>query len=181
MFNLSYEDVMENCIAEAVAVALDESRTMPLVPGTKVGHIDMQTYGTHWGTLVTINETSSTVEMKDGNIVTWTTDGMVAIERVDELTKNNLKSAINDLLELRRLENAMGVTEDVLNGPDLDSPGDIPFLIQEMLDNEGGIGGPDLPTPGCDCPHCATFSPEKHEEARLKAEELGLDFDPASR
>lgn len=41
-----------------------------------------------------------------------------------------------------------------------------------MAFQETQIGGADLPTPDCDCDHCKTFSPEKHEEARQMQAQL---------
>lgn len=183
MINLSYEDVMGSCIAEAVNIALEEARATMLVPGAHVGHVDLEKYGPNWATLLSITETECSVEFKDGSTSTWPREGTVDVDRVDDLTKDNIKAAIRDTLLLRKLEAVMseqmndGV--DIMNGPDLEFD---PFqMMQEMVDKDGGIGGPGLPTPGCDCPHCSTFTPEEHEQARLKAEELGIDFsDPDS-
>jgi hypothetical protein len=158
--NLSYENLMASCIMAAVDIALQEAKTTPLTPGAHVGHVDLEKYGPRWGILQTITPTEATVEMKDGEIMTWETEGMVDIERVDSLIKENQEKVMKEIMLLNSLD-------ENNNGVALES-------------NPMMIGGADLPTPGCDCDHCATFTPEQHEQARLVAEQMGLDIDPKS-
>jgi hypothetical protein len=176
--NLSFDSIMATCIIDAVDAALQEAETTPLTPGIRVGHVDLEKYGTRSGVLVTINETEATVEMTDGEVVTWETKGMVDVGRVETLRMENIKAVIRRLMMLRSLENSIMGGEDA---PPPITEEEIEKMIATFESGADGIGGPDLPTPGCDCDHCKTFSAEQHEEARKKAEELGYDFsDPAS-
>ena len=148
---------MSMCMTDAIATALKEAADTPLVPGTLIGHTNFDKYGRDTATLVSIDGNTATVTMtQSGDSVTMETEGLVSIERFQELTEQYMMETVQQLQTVRKLEQALF--------GDSNGASDIDF------------GGPDMPTPGCDCEHCATFTPEQHAEAAAKAKELGLTF-----
>ena len=162
MSSILYDELVSACASDAVNICLKEADETPLEVGIRVGHTDLQKYGITPGILQTINENESTVEVEDGDIVTWETKGMVSIKRFNEVIEEGMAKATAAMREMIKGVKAEGDSDPI-------------SAILRSLNLNGGIGGPDLPTPGCECEHCASFSPEKHEEARALAAKMAAE------
>jgi hypothetical protein len=167
---LLLEEMQAACVQDAIGTALAEAKTTPLVAGTRVGHVNLEKYGQTLGTLLTINETESTVEV-EGETKTWETDGMVSIARFNELVDDGMEKAMEGLKSILSASQRNNTNPE---GNDSESTSPLDTILEMLMGTK--VGGPDLPTPGCDCPHCAAFPPEKHEEARRLAEEQNIDL-----
>lgn len=161
-------DLLQACHEDAIAVAMQEADTTPLEPGTIVGHVDVERFGNAPAKLESIIGDVATVVTEDGEVLVWEKNGTVSVDRVDDLMNEYMMATVREIQLIRTIEQL------TRNAANIDENDPLRNLIQE-LENMQGIGGPGLPTPGCDCPHCATFTPEQHAEAAAKAQEMGLD------
>lgn len=147
----SAEQILDDILMNAIGQAMIEANETPLAAGTRIGQIEVEKYGPEAATLIELQGESMLVELPDGTKTTWPTQGTVSTDRVEALYNEGIQKTVERL----KLFKALG---ELFNGPS-----------EEIGDDE--IGGANIPTPGCDCPHCATFSAEEHEAAaKLKAE-----------
>ena len=145
---MNVQDILDNLLWEAIDLAIIEANATPLEVGTRVGQLDIDKFGAEPAILMKITEDGLIVERDgDGQEIIWPVTNTVSVERVNVLYNELMEEASKHLRVLQMLSD----------------------FVDCGSDDE--IGGAKIPTPGCTCPHCETFSAEEHAEAaKLQAE-----------
>lgn len=142
---MNIENILANLLMKAIDQTLQETKTNPVKVGDRVGNINIEQYGVEAGIVVAIEGDSMSIQYENGSTGTFPIEGTVDTA----LVAKNYDKLFSDMeAKIRLLALLLG------DGP-------VP-----QMDGQGDPEiGVDLPTPGCDCPHCATFSAEQHAEA----------------
>jgi hypothetical protein len=144
------DQIMNTVMMQALSRAMDEVAKTPLLPGTMVGNIQIELYGTEPGELVSYNSDGTLTIRQKGQTVIWPALGTVDIARVDVLMEEEYAIVVEHI-----------VVEQV----------NLIKKIVSLIDEKSGRG---LPTPGCDCEYCLSCSPEEHALAQQEAAASGF-------
>lgn len=158
---MNAQDVLDNMLLQAISQVMNETETNPIQVGAHVGQLDLDKYGPEPAILTEITEDGFIVE-RAGQKTIWPVEGTINVDRVNVVYEEMLQYALEQMRGISMIADLLGTDF----GADLNDSED------ELADDEiGGANFPNFPTPGCDCPHCQTFTPEEHAEAaKIQAE-----------
>ena len=124
---MNAQDVLDNLLLQAISQVMTETETNPLTVGTRVGQLDLDTYGVEPAMLVEVTVDGYIVQREGQEKTLWPVKGTVNVDRVNVVYAEMMDKVSARLRIVKMLGDLLG----------------------------GGAGSEDIgPTPGCDCPVC---------------------------